>query len=103
MGLLGSATITVYLYVAMATAGHVIQKYCSPASNHLPVESIKRYGRQVLEALAFLLDRGYVMGKTLTQHCFRTQQHVVSLQAMSMLGMCCWTNLSSHASESWPV
>jgi PX domain-containing protein kinase-like protein len=43
--------------------GHVIQKYCGPAPSPLPLDSIKRYGRQVLEALSFLQDKGFVMGE----------------------------------------
>lgn len=54
----------VSMVVYILTTGHVIQKYCSPASSCLPVDSIKRYGRQVLEALGFLQDKGFVMGKS---------------------------------------
>jgi PX domain-containing protein kinase-like protein len=41
--------------------GHVIQKYSCPG-RPLDVGTIKRYGRQVLDALSFLQDKGFVMG-----------------------------------------
>ena len=40
----------------------MIQKYSCPG-RPLDLGSIKRYGRQVLEALAFLQDKGFVMGE----------------------------------------
>lgn len=48
--------------MVMDDIGNAIQKYCSPASRGLPLDSIRRYGHQILGALAFLQDRGFVMG-----------------------------------------
>lgn len=43
--------------------GTALGKYSQPAgTKKLSVDNIKQYGRQVLEALNFLSERGFVMG-----------------------------------------
>jgi len=43
---------------------HVLQKYSQPAKGRfLSIADIRKFGRQVLEALNFLLEKGFVLGR----------------------------------------
>ena len=72
--------------------GHVLAKYSQPARNQLSLSDVRIYGRQVLEAISFLQEKGYVLGKELI---LKADVIVISVplccsffsQAISMQGM----------------
>ena len=87
-----------------ASAGHVIQK-CSSPGRPLDVGTIKRYGRQVLDALAFLQDKGFVMGKWvggIMQGLILTLS-LSHMQDMFMPATYLWTNHSTSASKPFRI
>jgi len=56
--------VWVLLHVQAKPGGHFIKKYGRPKSfNIMPVNSIRMFGRQLLETLRFLYDKGFPYGQ----------------------------------------
>ena len=73
--------------------GTAISKYCQrPGIRKLSINDIKLYGRQVLEALNFLCERGFVMGESERREGGSEDRHffffVFCLQGKCMLVTC---------------